>query len=147
MSSAIFALAAATAFSVGAQIFSGASQKQAADDQASLIQEQARIQREETGAEVTRRTEERNRFIAKQKVAFLASGIGLAGSSIIVLEDSFKQFNIEIAAIKRSGSAQARLLERQAEVTKKTGRAALIGGVIGAGTTIAGNVFKGTQLK
>ena len=145
MSLAVFALAATTALSVGAQIFSGVSQKQAADDQAGLIQEQARIQREETGAEVGRRTEERNRFIAKQKVAFLASGVGLAGTPLIVLEESFKQFNVEIAAIKRSGSAKAKLLERQAGITKRTGRAALISGVLGAGTTIAGSVFKGKE--
>lgn len=145
MSAAVFALVATTALSVGAQIFSGVSQKKAADDSASLIQEQARIEREETGDEVERRTEERNSFIAKQKVAFLANGIGLAGTPLVVLEGSFTQFNKEIASVKKSGAAKANLLDREAEIKKKSGKAALIGGVLGAGTTIAGNAFKGKE--
>jgi hypothetical protein len=137
------ALVATTVLSVGAQVFSGISQKKEADDRAEIIQDQARIEREETEAEVGRRTEERNRFIAKQKVAFLASGVGLAGTPLIVLEDTFKQFNTEISAIKRTGAAKAGLLEKEAGITKKSGKAALISGVLGAGSTVGGNIFKG----
>jgi len=149
MSLAVIAIVASAtaALSVGSQIYSGVSQKNAADDSASLLQEQARIEREETGAEVERRSEERNKFIARQKVAFLANGVGLAGTPLIVLEDSFNQFNTEIASVKRAGAARAGLLDREAKIKKKSGRAAMIGGVIGAGSTIANNVTRSTQIK
>lgn len=143
MSLGVIALAAFTALSVGSQIFGGFAEKDAADDQAALLEEQARIEREEAAAEADRKGEERRKFIAKQKVAFLANGIGLAGTPLVVLEDTYNQFEQEIQSIKKSGSAKAGLLEKEAKIKKKSGKAKLIGGVLGGATTIAGNVFKG----
>ena len=146
MSLAVIALTAATVLSAGASIYGGIASKNAADDQAALLEEQARIQREETEAEANRKAEERRKFIASQKVAFLANGIGLAGTPLVVLEDTYKQYEEEISAIRRSGNAQAGLLERQAKTTKKSGKAELISGVLNAGTSIASGAFKGSQL-
>ena len=143
MSLSSIALIASTALSVGASIFGGVSEKRASDDQAELLQEQARLEREQAETEAQRKEEERTKFIAKQKVAFLANGVGLAGTPLVVLEDSFQQFNKEIASIRRSGTAQAKFLEKEADIKKRSGKAALISGVIGAGSSIAGNIFKG----
>jgi len=143
MSLAVIALSTFIILSAGASIYGGIAEKSAADDQAALLEEQARIQQEETGAEASRKGEQRRKFIAQQKVSFLANGIGLAGTGLVVLQDTYDQFEQEISAIKRSGSAQAKLLDRQAPITKKSGKAKLISGVIGGGTSIAGGVFAG----
>ncbi len=139
------ALIVTTALSAGASIFGGVSKQREAAAQSEQLQRQAEIEREETKEEIERKTEERTKFIARQKVAFLASGIGLAGSSLIVLEDTFQQFNKEIASVQRSGAAKAGLLDKEAKIRKKSGKASLIGGVLGAGSTIAGNIFKAKE--
>jgi hypothetical protein len=140
-------LISAVVLSAGAQVFGAVSEKRAADDQAELIDQQAQIEQQETAAEAERKGEERRKFIAQQKVAFLANGIGLAGTPLVVLEDTFQQFEKEISSIKRSGRAKAGLLTKQADITRKTGKAKLISGVLGAGTTIAAGAFQGKQAK
>lgn len=136
-------LTIATVVSAGSQVFGGFSEKKAAEEQADLLREQARIQEEETAAEAQRKSQERDKFIAKQKVAFLANGVGLAGTGVVVLQDTFNEFGKEIDAIKRSGASKARLLNKEADIKEKSGRASLISGVLGGGSTIAGNIYSG----
>lgn len=139
------ALIATTVMAVGGQVFGGISSKKAAEDQADLMRDQAALARQEAELEAQRKEEERTKFIAKQKVAFLANGVGLGGSAQDVFADTFSQFQQEIDAVRRTGNAQATFQEREAKLTEKSGRARLISGVLGGGQTAAGNFVYGKQ--
>lgn len=141
--SAVGALAIFTGLSVVSQVYGGQQAQRSANEQASLLREQAQIERNEAEREAQRKEEERQKFIAKQKVAYLANGIGLQGTAGLVLEDTYDQFTQEINAVRKSGSAQARLLEKEASIKQKTGRASLISGVLGGASTIAGSYYTG----
>lgn len=135
------------AVSMGSSIMGGIQQKEAAEEQADLMREQAALARSEAESEAVRKGEERDKFIAQQKVSFLANGIGLGGSSFGVMEDTFNQFQQEIDAIRRSGAAQEKFTNRQADLTKKSGRAAMFGGFSQAAQTGASTFVSGKQLK
>ena len=125
-----------TAISAASSISQGISAKKSADRQAEQLQEQSRLAAEEAEQEATRKEEERRRTIAKQKVAFLANGVGLSGSANAVINETVRQFDLEIDAIRRSGRAQSRSLANESEIKKKSGRAQLISGFGNAATTI-----------
>lgn len=136
----------ATVASAGSSIYSGFAQKSAMDDQASQLNEQARIAKLEAQEEAKRKDEERTKFIARQKVAFLANGIGLAGTPLAVLSDTYGEFQKEIDAIRRSGNARSNYLQTEARIKEKTGRAALVGGVLDSIGTAGGNYATGKAL-
>lgn len=128
-------LLAATAAAGAGQIYSGVSANQAAKEKADMQEEQARIALSESEREATQKADERRRFLASQRMAYLASGVSLAGTPGIVQGDTFNEFQQEIDAIRKSGVAQYGLGMREAASTKSTGRASLISGVLtGVGT-------------
>lgn len=129
------------------QVKAGMDQKKAMERQADAYEEQARIAQQEADLEAERRAEERDKFIAKQKVAFLASNIGIGGSVVSALDESFRQFGFEIDAIRRQGVAQSNQLRTEASITRDKGKAALLSGIAqGVGTVASGyTTFKKTQ--
>jgi len=138
-------LVTATALSAGASIIGGIESKKAGDKQAALFNEQAKTAQREAELEAQRKEQERTRFIAKQKVAFLANGIGLSGSPLAVFQNTFNEFQKEIDAIRRSGSSQSRFLRAKGSIAESSGRASLTSGFLNAGTTVAGNAFLGKE--
>jgi len=116
---------------VGAgQISSGIAANQAAQAQASLQEEQAQIALSESERTATQKATERRKFLAEQRMAFLANGISLTGTPGIVQAETFKEFQMEIDAIRKSGVAQFSLGKRQAAITRRTGRAQLTAGFL-----------------
>ena len=111
-------------------IYTGIQQNKIAQERAGQYEVQANLAKQESEANARLKEEERTRFIARQKVAFLANGIGIAGTGSVVLEDTFNQFQLEIDAIRRSGVAQSNFLTTEASIQKKTGRSQLVSGYI-----------------
>ena len=112
------------------QIAGGASASQAANAQAKLQEEQGKIALDEANREAERKGVERRRFLAEQRMAYLASGVDLSGTPGIVQSDTFKEFQMEIDALRRSGVAHYSLYRRQAAITRSTGRAKLTSGIL-----------------
>lgn len=131
----------------GGQILGGIAANDAAKSQANLQQEQAKIALDEANRNAELKADERRRFLAKQRMAYLANGVSLAGTPGLVQEDTFKQFQMEIDALRKSGVAEFGLGMKQAAITKTTGRAQLISGFTSAigtlGTT--GYQYKTTK--
>lgn len=122
------------------QISGGLSQKRALSAQADQQREQARLAAIESEEEAARQEEQRDRFLATQRVAFAANGIRVtpgAGSVLAVFDDTTRQFNKEIAAVRRRGEAQTRFQFQEAALTENRGRAALLAGFTGAAGTLA----------
>ena len=128
------------ALSAIGSISGGFAQKRALQDQADQQREQARLQAFEAEEEAVRREEERDRFSATQRVAFAANGIRVtpgAGSVLAVLDETTRQFNKEIAAVRRSGEANVKRTFQEAAISENKGRAAVLAGFTQAAGTIA----------
>jgi hypothetical protein len=125
-------LAGGAALGAGGQIFSGFEKKKAAEDEARQIEEDAARQAQ-------MRREEAIGTAKKQKLSFIKSGIDITPGSPIMM----------IAETKAKGQREAGFITERARKKskglKKAGRAALISGFLGAGSsalTGVGGVIK-----
>lgn len=123
----------------GGQIAGGVAANRSAQRQADLQEEQARIALEEGNRAAEQKTTQRRKFLAEQRMAYLASGVNLSGTPGIVQGDTFKEFQLEIDALRRSGVAKFGFGMKSAAITRSTGRAQLLSGFLSglgtAGTT------------
>lgn len=133
----------ATIASAGTQIFSGFAANRAAGAEADLQGEQASIAREESIANAERVAADRKDFLKRQKLAFIKSGVSLAGSPLLVLETTRSESQKEVDAIAKRGRAQETVLLKQASQTRSGGRAALIGGFGRAAGTVTTGAVQG----
>ena len=140
-------LATTMAVSAGSAIYSGQQQKKAADSQADSLRRQAEVTKQESEISAQRKEKDRTRFLAEQKMAYLANGIGLAGTPQAVFTETFEEFQQEIDAIRRSGTAQANYYEGEANTRKSQGRAALVSGYLGAGESLLSGYTYGKTTK
>jgi len=134
------ALAAAIIFTVisaAATITQGFQQKESFDAEANLLEDQGRINAEESQAEAQRVANDRRKFRKKQKLAFLKNGVTLAGSPLLVLEETAFESQQEVNAIARRGTAQAKLQFQSAAIKRSTGRSAITSGIASATRTTA----------
>lgn len=129
----------ATVAMAGGQIYSGMAANKAGQEQKDLYDEQARIQREETATAMQQRSDERRRMLASQRMAYVANGIELTGTPLVVGQDTFSEYQKEIDAIGRSGAAKAKALNTQGSMAATAGRSQLISSLFSAG----GTAFKG----
>ncbi len=118
-------------------IAGGLAAQKAAEAEADALAEQAALVRLEELEETERLDKEYTRFLARQSLMFLKGGVTLAGSPLLVLEETREerekrvQAQIDRAnALYRSGMSASRRASRQ-------GRDALIGGILGAATSTA----------
>lgn len=133
------ALIVGTAIAAGGQIHGGIQAKKAAKKRANLLREQAA--REKEAAEFDALQQERafEKLMGRQRLAFAASGVELAGSPLLLLEETLRDKQETINNILRGGEARAGALSAQAREVKRAGRNALIGSILGAtGTVLTG---------
>lgn len=124
--------------SAGGSIFSGVSAMKSAKEEANLLQDQAALAQAEAQTEADRKSEERRKFIAEQKVAYIANGVGISsGSAQVTFADTFNQYQREIDATIRSGKSRADYLNREAKITRKNGKAAFISSITQAAGGLA----------
>ena len=126
-------------------VVSGFQKNKAAKAEASLLEEQGQIARDEADAEASRVAEANSKFIKRQKLAFLKNGVSLAGSPLLILDESQAESAKQVAAIQKSGQSQQTLAQRKAKITKSAGRAALVGSVFQAGGQAASGFVAGKE--
>lgn len=132
----------------GFKIAAGVQQRGVFEDEAALQEEQGRIVRQEAQIEAARTAKERRKFLARQKLAFIKSGVSLEGSPLLVLAETKAESQKEVDAIVRRGQAQQRLFFQKAAISRSRGRAALLGGIgiaapdIFSAVTNVGDIFK-----
>jgi len=113
------------------QIAGGFQARDAAREEAGLQEDQARLASFEAEEEADRVSEENRKFGARQRLLFLKAGVDLAGSPLLILEETRVEGEKEVRAIRRRGAAQLGLGMRRAGITRRKGRAALIAGISG----------------
>ena len=130
----------------GGQIAGGMAANDAAKQQAGLQEEQARIALDESNRAAEQKGVERRRFLAEQRMAYLANGVDLSGTPGIVQGDTFKEFQMEIDALRKSGVAQFSLGMKEAAITRSTGRAQLLSGILSGIGTAGTAAFSANEL-
>lgn len=132
------ALVGLALLSAGGSIYSGFSAMKSAKEEANQLQDQAALARAEAQTEADRKSEERRKFIANQKVAYLSNGVGIsAGTAHVTFADTFNQYQREIDATLRAGRARGAYLDKEAKITRRNGKAAFISGITQAAGTLA----------
>lgn len=123
--------------SAASSIVGGMQARKAGEAQADLAREQAGQQAAET-ERVTKREvqlEERDikATLERQKIAYLASGVSLEGSPLLMMEETRQRGAENIEEIKKAGEAQsaAQISEGRlkADEAKARGRQQLLGGI------------------
>lgn len=140
-------LVVGTAVAAGGQIYSGYSANQAAKHAAGQQEEQARIALAEANRAADQRTVEQRKFLAEQRMAYVASGVSLEGTPGIVGADTMDQFQQEINAMRRSGAANFRFGMDSARSTKANGRSQMVAGLLGGTSTALMGASKANSLK
>ena len=135
-----------TVVSAAGSIVQRFQEKKAADAEANLIEQEGRLVADEAQAEAQRVANDRRKFRKKQKVAFLKNGISLAGSPLLVIDETIRESQAEVNSIARRGTAQARLAFARAAQTRTAGRVALLGGFFSAAGSLATGAFAKASL-
>lgn len=138
-------LAVAAVGSAALSVKGGIDSKKEAKQQAALATSQAAASAAETERVTAREStlEQRNikDVLDRQKLAFLASGVTLEGSPLLVMEETRKRGAENIEEIEKAGSARsaAQIAEGRstAQAAKASGRRALIGGITGGLGTLS----------
>ena len=76
--------------------------------------------------------EEGQRFAAAQSLQYIGSGVQVAGSVLVTLGQTRKFAQAEASATRTRGAAVRDLAMKTARRTQDQGRAALVGGILGA---------------
>ncbi len=121
-------------------IFGGLSGQRAAGTEAGLQLEQAQLAQSEAAAEAQRIANQNRKFLRRQKLAFIKSGVTLEGSPLFVLETTLEEGQAEVDAEIRRGKARARLFTARAQQTIGAGRSSLLGTLF-EGTSSVFNAF------
>lgn len=122
--------------SAASSVAGGMSKRSAAVREADALDRQANLASQEAEVEARIHATQVRKFAANQKSAFLKNGVTLDGSPLLVLEDTRQAGQEETNAMRRSGASKAQLLRERADMTRSEGRAALLGGLGDAGTTL-----------
>jgi hypothetical protein len=91
--------------------------------------------RDEAEADAQRYAEQARGFKARQKLAYLKSGVRLTGSPLDVMDRDILTAQETMSAIRARGAGAAADRRIQAQGARGAGRAALIGGFTGAART------------
>ena len=132
---------------VGAGLFaasslvSGIQQKQQADAAADVAEMNADIARQQGSSEAARARAKINKVLGSQRAAQASSGLAMTGSALDVGEDSAREGALDVATIIYGGAVRGNAYETEADNLRFQGNQALIGGVLGAGTSFLGEVF------
>lgn len=133
----------ATLASAGGQLYAGQQAKSASKQTAALQEEQGRIASLEAQREAAQTVENAQKFRDRQILAYMKSGVTLAGSPLLVLEETITKSDEEADAIRKRGEATQRLAYSEASITRRTGRSQYISGITGAVGTLGSNYATG----
>ncbi len=90
---------------MGSSIFGGFMASRAASDEARALKREAALARQEALEEADRLKKEHEHFIALQSVMFLKGGVTLAGSPLLVLEETRQEKDRQVRAQRNRAGA------------------------------------------
>lgn len=125
--------------SAGGRIAGGIRARKAAKKQARLLKDQARLEREAAEFDAMQQERQFEKLLGRQRAGFSVSGVKLEGSALDILKETMRDKEETVQNILETGSARGSALEAKARLTKRAGRDAFIGSILGAtGTALKG---------
>ncbi len=127
---------------VAGTLYSGYSAYQSGQEQKDQYREQAAIARQEAETQATQKDTERRKTLAQQRMAYLANGVSISGTPLTVGEETSKEYQTEIDALRTSGANQYGSLMKQGASAANSGRTKLITSLFSsAGTAKKAKMF------
>lgn len=126
-----------TAVSVGSSLYGGYAANQSAKKQASLMEQQGALQRDEALQEAARIRDDGYRFKQEQMMQYIGSGVEVQGTALLVLAETTSLAEAEAQATERRGYAESDLANANAKITKSTGKAQMLASI---GTAVSSGV-------
>jgi hypothetical protein len=106
----------------------------AARDEASLLESQADLAREEGELEATAKAREVTRFQQRQAHMYASSGMTNEGTPALVMEETRRLGQQEVDMIRKATEARSNILRKKAGMTRKSGRNSFLSSILGAGS-------------
>jgi hypothetical protein len=136
---------AIAAISGATSIAGGIAGESAANTEAKQQEAQGGIALQEANTNANLETTNLTTQVQNQQLQFLANGVSLDGSPSKVIAASKNYAQTQVQSILNEGAAQFNLAQEQGAETKNQGRAALIGSIAGAASSVAGAGSKAYQ--
>lgn len=132
-------VAAGTAAVAGAtgSIMSGNAANREAKAAAELERLNAEMASQEAQEQARVKTEEMTRLKETQKLAMINSGMGLAGSPLLILEDAKRQLALELNTLQYKTNLESYASSLRQQNYLSSGRSAMIGGYVKGFESIA----------
>lgn len=130
------------ATSVAAGVYGAVSASEAADEQAALLEKQAQQEREAAAAQAGIIRDKARRTQGAQAAALAGSGVKLdgSGSGSALMDETGQLAEKDALLVLKGGNDKASLLEGQANIASGQADSYLVGGALGAASSIAGGV-------
>lgn len=129
------ATGAASVASAGMDILAGLFSYMNGRNAQAMMDSRARMIRDEAEVDAQLYSEQAEGFKAKQKLAFLKSGVQLTGSPLDILDETARTARENISAIRARGRSDEFDAQMAGLEAAQQGRAALIGGGFSAAKT------------
>lgn len=126
----------ATAVSIIGTISSAQAQKDSANYNAQVAENNATAVRQQADARSQQQRVASQKAIGKMEAGFGASGVGMEGSPLEILQQSARDAEMDRLNIIYSGELQARGFENTAGLERSKGSAAMTTGVFKAGSSL-----------
>jgi len=129
------------AVKAGSQIYSGYKQKQAADQNAELMRQQAQFQREQANDQATTMKRQGEAFKGSQANAYAMSGVKTdRGTPLAILRETEKNINKDVARTRIAGQHAYETGLNQANALEQQGKDAFTSSLISGATSFAGTL-------
>jgi hypothetical protein len=120
-------------------IYAGVSTYKAAFGEASLLEEQGALTRDDYYKQAALVRDDGHRTRAKQTMEYISAGVEVAGTPLLVLRETLSRSYARASSYERTGTAAMDLYNKKASIMRKEGKAALVSGVLkGAGSMLGG---------
>jgi len=132
---------ASSLVSAGANIYSGYQQRDAADANAALMEQQAQYQKDAYFDQARKIQKQGQAFIGQQKAGYAGAGVkGGEGSPLAILNESRKSLQQDISRTREAGTSAYLTGMDQARLLREQGQDAVTMGWLGGGTSFLGGL-------
>lgn len=126
---------------IGGAVIGAFDAKDAGDDNAAALEEQARRERERTKLEVRRQRKLSRRIRGEQATAFVASGVsGRSGTALDIIGDSMAEAEMDERLIEAGGSIAENLALSEARQSRRRGGQVFTRNLLGGVSVLAGEI-------
>lgn len=127
---------ASSLMSAAGSLQQGKEEQATLDYNADVMRQGAQATREKAEFDETMHREKVRKLLSSQRAAYGAAGVDMAGSPLLVLEDTAAQGELEAKTIKHGGEVEASQKLNQAEIYETQGKNARSASIWKAGTSL-----------